>query len=399
MSKNIDRRKFLRLSAVAGTGVLLLPEVAKASVLKETDENPEGSRQQKIPTRILGKTGIEMPILSMGVMRADNPSVLRAAYQSGIFHYDTAHGYQNGKNEELVGKFFKDKPRDSFFVATKISSPYPFKDTFETDLDEKLNLSLQRLQMDYVDIFYAHALKGTEEVTNDRLIAALKKIKSEGKARFIGFSTHAHKVEQIDAAIQAGIYDVILLSYNFKLNNLKETEDAIERGVKAGIGFVGMKCMTGGVEDTQGKKIINAQACLKWVWQNKHITTVIPGFSSYDQLDECLAAVHDLELSAQEKEYIAWLREEEMLYCQQCEQCLSQCRKHLPIPDIMRAYMYTYGYKYPALSKETLAEIQLPEDTCSGCTSCTVRCPSGFDVEKKIAAILPVMQIQDVFLT
>lgn len=202
-------------------------------------------------------------------MRADNPSVVRGAYNSGIFHFDTAHGYQNGRNEELLGNFFEDKPRDSCFIATKIKFNYPLSDNFEEDLNDRLKISLERLKMDYVDIFYAHAFSKTEEVNDERVKNALQKIKDDGKARFIGFSTHAHKPELIHAAVDAGIYDVILLSYNFKLKNLPETEEAIERAAKAGIGLVVMKSMTGAKEDADGKKKIDAQACLKWVWKKQ----------------------------------------------------------------------------------------------------------------------------------
>lgn len=393
--KNINRRDFFRFSATVGAGALFVPGMATSALSTSTFLKEE----DKIPVRPLGKTGVQLPILSMGVMRADNPNVLRAAYNSGIFHFDTAHGYQNGRNEEMVGSFFEGKPRDSYFIATKVKSKYPLEDDFEQSLEERLATSLKRLKTDYVDIFYTHALSKTAEVTDERIIAAMKKIKAGGKARFIGFSTHAHKPEMIDAAIRTGIYDVILLSYNFKLKNLEETEAAMERAAKAGIGLVVMKSMTGGAEDADGKKKINAQACLKWVWRNKHVTTIIPGFSNYDELDECLAAVQKPELSPGEQEYLAELKDREMLFCQQCGTCLSQCPSKLPIPDIMRAYMYTYGYKYAQLSKETLAELNLSGDVCSGCTSCRVTCPSGFNVSGKIAAVMPALDIPVEFLS
>ncbi len=388
---NIDRRNFLRISATAGAGAFLInPAEALAGI--------KTGNASKIPTRKLGRTGLELPVLSMGVMRADNPSVLRAAYNSGIFHFDTAHGYQNGKNEELVGNFFKGKPRDSFIVATKCKGNYPFSDTFEKEFEEMLETSLKRLQMDYVDIFYAHALQEVDEVKDPRLLSILTKFKNEGKTRFIGFSTHANKPEQIDAAVEAGIYDVILVSYNFKLKNLKETEEAIARGVAAGIGFVGMKSMTGGTEDADGNKKIDAAACLKWVWQNEHITTIIPGFTNYDQLDECLTAAADPVLNASEKEYISGLCNQELLYCQNCRQCVGQCTEQLPIPDVMRAYMYNFGYRQPVLSKETLMELNLAENACTSCNSCTVTCTEGFDVKRKIASIVPLKQVPDAFL-
>lgn len=392
-NKRVNRRDFIRLSTTAGVGAMLAPGALAARA-----DQPV-AKENEIPVRTLGRTGVKLPILSMGVMRADNPNVVRAAYNSGMFHFDTAHGYQNGKNEEMLGKFFAGKPRESFFIATKGKIDYPLKEDFEQTYTDLVDLSLKRLGMDQVDLFYAHAFSKPEEVKDPRVIAALTKLKEDGKTRFLGFSTHAGKPELLDAAVEAGIYDVILLSYNFKLSNLKETEEAMERAAKAGIGLVAMKTMTGGTEDAEGKKKINAQACLKWAWKNEHITTIIPGFSNFDELDECLAAAHTPELTSGEQEYLASLCGQEMLYCQQCGKCRTQCPEHLPIPDIMRAYMYAYGYKYARMSKETLEELNLAPDICSNCTTCQVTCPSGFDVSAKIAAITPVMQVPNEFLT
>jgi len=392
-NKSVNRRDFLRLSATVGAGALIIPGTTASTFTKET------VKANEIPVRTLGKTGIKLPILSMGVMRADNPNVVRAAFNSGIFHFDTAHGYQNGRNEEMVGTFFQGKPREDYFIATKVKIDYPLKDNFEQRLNEMLDLSLQRLKMDYVDIFYAHAFDRVEEVTDEKMIAAVKKVKEDGKARFIGFSTHSHKPEQIHAAVEAGIYDVILVSYNFKLRNLKETDEAIERAGKAGIGIVAMKTMTGAREDAEGNKKVNAQACLKWAWNNPYITTAIPGFTNYDELDECLAAAQSPELTSGEQEYLASLLDKEMLFCQQCGQCKAQCPENLPIPDMMRAYMYAYGYKHSQLSKETLLELNLPDSICTNCSTCKVECPSGFNVAQKIATITPVMNIPSEFLT
>lgn len=394
-NRSVNRRDFIRLSATAGAGALLIPNTTAASTIQSATQKKAG----EIPVRTLGRTGLEMPILSMGVMRADNPNIVRAAYNSGLTHFDTAHGYQNGRNEEMLGNFFKDKPRDSFTIATKGKFDYPLKDSFEKDFTDLLDLSLKRLQMDFVEIFYTHALEKPEEVTDKRVIDLLLKFKADGKIKYIGFSTHAHKPELIDAAIEAGIYDVILLSYNFKLDNLKETDEAIARGVKAGIGFVAMKTMTGGSEDAEGKKPINGQACLRWAWRNENITTAIPGFTNFDLFDDCLVAAKSSQLTIEDKEYLVMLCGKELLYCQQCGKCTDECAEHLPIPDLMRAYMYAYGYKNAGLSKETLLELNLADNACKKCEKCKVNCTSGFNVSEKIAAITPIINIPDVFLT
>ena len=392
--KNINRRKFLSVSALAGAGVVVAPQMAMSAVKENTGKKDE----QTIATRILGNTGMEIPILSMGVMRADNPAVVRAAYNTGLTHFDTAHGYQNGKNEEMLGSFFKGKDRSTFTIATK-GKPNLKSENFEQEYEELLNTSLRRLQVDYVDIFYAHAPGGLEEFSDSRLINMLKKFKEEGKIKHIGFSTHANKPEQIDAAIAAGIFEVCLISYNFKLGILPELNEAIQRGVDAGMGFVAMKTMVGGVEDTEGNKKVDGAACLRWVWQNPNITTAIPGFTSFDLLDNCLEAAYSPELKQVDIEYLADLQKCEMLYCQNCGKCVDTCSKHLPIPTIMRAYMYNYGYKHPSLSKDTLMELALSGNECSDCSSCSVKCPSGFNVANKIAAITPIVNVPSHFLT
>jgi predicted aldo/keto reductase-like oxidoreductase len=390
--ERINRRKFLGLSVLAGTGALVAPQTAMASVKEET-------AKAKMDIRVLGKTGLKMPILSMGVMRADNPAVVRAAYNSGITFFDTAHGYQKGRNEEMLGEFFKDKDRNSFIIATKVH-PNLSSANFEVEYEEQMNTSLRRLQMDYVDVFYAHAIADMDILSNPRLIKMLKKFKEEGKIKHIGFSTHANKPAQIDEAIKTGIYEVCLISYNFKLGILPELDEAIQRGVDAGIGFVAMKTMVGGVEDAEGKKQVDGAACLRWVWQNPNMTTAIPGFTSFDLLDNCLEAAYRPGLNEADKKYLAGLVEKnELLYCQNCGQCVEQCTKNLPIPTIMRAYMYNFGYRHPSLSKETLESMALNGNDCAGCAECTVNCSSGFKVAEKIAAITPIVNVPSYFLT
>lgn len=244
--KKIDRRKFLQLSAMAGSGALLSVDM-KASPVADIQEPGSG-----MPVRTLGNTGVKIPILSIGIDRPDSRNVIRAAYESGIYHFDSAHIYQNGRNEEQLGQFFDGKPRDSFFVSTKGMFRYPLQDNFEEDLYKKLEISLKRLKIDYFDIYYTHDIRMTEKIKDERILNFLKRIKEEGKTRFIGFSSHDQNPDIIHAAVDTGVYDVGLISYNFKMKNLKENEEAIERAANSGMGLIAMKTMAGGVEDAEG---------------------------------------------------------------------------------------------------------------------------------------------------
>jgi len=110
--------------------------------------------------RTLGKTGIQLPVVSMGVMNADIPGLLRRAYELGIRHFDTAAVYQQGRNEEMVGSVIKELAvRNTVTISTK----QPVRNYRQPDSEVKkrfiegVEASLQRLQMDHVDILYYHA--------------------------------------------------------------------------------------------------------------------------------------------------------------------------------------------------------------------------------------------------
>jgi hypothetical protein len=113
-----NRRKFIKGSIAGLAGASLLPSLMKNKAYAEGPAN-----ETKFIYRTLGKTGIKIPIVSMGVMNTQNPKLVEAAYNAGIVHFDSAANYQQGKNEIMLGEFFKDKPRDSFVLSTKISMP------------------------------------------------------------------------------------------------------------------------------------------------------------------------------------------------------------------------------------------------------------------------------------
>ena len=388
MSNQVNRRNFLKMSVAAGAALAMAPSDihAKKSVISVAD----------LPKRTLGKrTGMELPILSMGVMNADNISVVRAAYNSGIILFDTANGYQNGRNEEMLGEFFADKPRDSFFLATKErtstgeGAAEKFLESFE--------ISMKRLQLSYVDILYCHGLGNAEQVNNAPILEALDKLKKDGRIRNTGLSTHSNEATVINAAVDNGNYDVILVSYNYTKNNA-ELASAIERAAKAGLGMVAMKTMAGGFLDREKTKKVNTRAALKWVLQNENIHTAIPGFTSFDMLEESIEAASNLNFTEDEKTYLAMANDMGTMYCQGCNTCHEQCVKGLQIAPMMRAYMYNYGYKNPALAKSVIDELALTGDPCSGCAECSVKCISGFPVAQKVKDIMRLQYVPQDFL-
>ena len=388
----VDRRSFLKTSALGAAGALLT-----AAVPSQAQEKPPKPKQ--IVRRILGRTGLELPVVSMGVMRADNPGLVRAALAAGLVHLDTAHGYQEGKNEEMLGELLKEYPRESFVIASKVQPEGGEGKTAVQGWLAKVDMSLRRLRMDHVDILYLHAIKNREDALAPAMLEALQLARESGRARFVGVSTHKNEPEVIDAAIESGVYDVVLTAVNFKQDHYPEVKNAIGRAAKAGIGIVGMKTMAGGFFDKAKKRPVNCKAALKFVLQDENVCTTIPGITSFEQLAENASVNADLTMNEEEKAGLVSGRLEGGLYCQGCEHCVPGCPKGLPIPDMMRAYMYTYGYRDLALAQSVFRSLGISGNPCEGCSSCGAGCVKGFDVAGRIADVSRVSSIPTEFLS
>ena len=164
--KNKSRREFLKKSMTGAVGLSLFPSVIKG---KKKEEIAKANNKKKLIYRTLGRTGIRVPVVSLG---ATNPNVTKAALDAGITYLDTAHRYGSGSHETMLGGVLKGRPRDSFIIATKITTMVDYKTgllfknitpaEFKADFNKKMELSLKRLQLDYVDILYLHGLNNPQ---------------------------------------------------------------------------------------------------------------------------------------------------------------------------------------------------------------------------------------------
>lgn len=389
---NMKRRTFFRSGIAGAAGITMIGNSAFAGTVRP-DEG-------EIVYRTLGKTGLRVPVVSFGVMRSDNSSLVRAAWDGGMKMFDTAHGYMNGRNEEMLGGFFSTVPRESFFVATKVKpagvdsrTGLPSRETTSEDFLQKFDLSLKRLRIEYVDILYMHSAESVEMVRHKEIVKTMLDLKKQGKVRFIGISTHKNEPLVINTMVEDGIWDVVLTSYNYRQTYLDEMNSAIEKAAAAGMGIVAMKTMAGGWLDRERTKPVNAQAALRWVISNPGVHTTIPGITAFDQLETDLKVMRDIVLTDQDKSELVAEAGLPGLYCNACSKCVPGCPNNLPIPELMRAYMYAYGYRNAGMASELLSQTAAGADPCSGCSSCSATCVRGFDLRDKISDISRLVNV------
>ncbi len=398
-----NRRQFLKKGVKSAALAAILPASINPKNVPGNDVKPE----EKFVYRTLGRTGIKVPIVSMGTGDTDNQNLIKAALDSGITLLATSIFYANGNNEKMIGELAKGRDRNSIVIMT---SGWPggvnhkeglFTEEAETEPYIKTcEDSMKNLGVDYIDIFLLPFAAKRESVFYEPLLKAMEHIKKTGMAKYIGIATHSWEPEAINAAVEVGIYDIAMVAYNFKKTNIREINEALENAVKAGLGIIAMKTMAGAYWDKEKTLPINTRAALKWALQNENIHTAVPGITTFDQLSEDLAVMSDLNLTDEEKAdlKLAQRNTEHGIYCQQCGDCIEQCPELLDIPTIMRSYMYAYGYRNISNAKLTLSSANISTLSCTDCESCPVDCAMGFDIKQKIMDIARLNNVPDDFL-
>jgi len=393
--KLINRRHFMKSSVAGMAGFICHPFTDK--------REGESQKERKLICRTLGKTGIRVPVIGMGILSSGSPDLMRAALDAGITHFDsTAAQPQQMRNEEMIGEVLTGVPRESVVFGTKIhlfpdyKTGLYTKTVTEDDFLKKLDMALKRLKMEYVDIVYHHMVSRRESAFYEPVMKAMEKAKKAGKARFLGITTHSNVPEAVHAAADSNFYEIVMASYNYKQKNHRQVKEAIAKAADAGLGVVAIKVIRGGLEE--GEKPVNPCASLKWVLQDSNVHATIPGFSNFEEMREDLSIMEDLNLTEAEKNDLKRGISIPGLCCQGCGQCLPLCCAELPIPDLMRAYMYAYGYCQPALAQSLIASLDLPRHVCEDCSSCPIECLNEWNIKGKIHDIIRLRDVSSGFL-
>jgi L-glyceraldehyde 3-phosphate reductase len=316
----------------------------------------DSTRYDSMPYRRTGRSGLDLPAVSLGLWHNfgdDVPfdrqrDILRRAFDLGVTHFDLANNYgpPYGSAETNFGRHLADdfRPyRDELVISSKAGwdmwpGPYGQGGGSRKYVLSSLDQSLQRLGLDYVDIFYSHRPDPTTPL--EETMGALHTAVQSGKALYAGISSYSPQMTAEAARILADLGTPLLIhqpSYSM-LNRWIETEGLLDTLAEVGAGCIAFSPLAQGMltdkyldgvpegsRASQGKSLdqgmiteqylthvraLNeiarsrgqslAQLALSWALRDPRVTTVLIGASSVRQLEQNIGALQNLDFSDEE---------------------------------------------------------------------------------------------------
>jgi L-glyceraldehyde 3-phosphate reductase len=312
--------------------------------------SPEPNRYARMVYRQCGASGLKLPVISLGAWETfggyRGPEVTRdcifAAFNLGITHFDLANNYGRppGRAEMVVGQIISEMPRDELIISTKAGFPMwpgPYgQGCSRKSLLASIDQSLQRLGLDYVDIFYAHRMD--PETPLEETLGALDQIVRAGKALYAGLSNYSAKMFE-EAIGLTGLAPIIVEQSSYSLLNRRIEPELLPcaRRLGAGVvafsplaqGLLGEKYLQGIPEDSRigktwtpeqraivGPAVLQKvgrlneiakkrgqtlpQMAIAWILRRPEITSVLIGASEVSQVQENVKALEKLQFSDEE---------------------------------------------------------------------------------------------------
>jgi L-glyceraldehyde 3-phosphate reductase len=310
--------------------------------------------------RRTGRSGLDLPLLSLGFWHNfgdDRPietqrAIMHRAFDLGITHFDLANNYgpPYGASERNAGRILSEdfaSYRDELVISSKAGwdmwpGPYGQGGGGRKYMLSSLDQSLERLGLDYVDIFYSHRFDPTTPL--EETAAALDTAVRQGKALYVGISSYGAEDTRTMAGLLRELGTPLLIhqpSYSM-LNRWIETEGLLDATAEVGAGVIGFTALAqglltpkyldgvpegsraskgtsfdtswltdevlekvralNGIAERRGQSL--SQLALAWALRDERVTSLVIGASSVDQLEQNVGALERLDFTADELDEI-----------------------------------------------------------------------------------------------
>lgn len=293
--KKIDltRREFIKTTGAVTAGVILAPAAACSS-------SPFDAKG--IPTTILGKTGVRIPKMVLGLgsrfMAADEDTglkILETALENGLYYWDTAAIYKNDVqfSEERIGKILN-PIRNKIFLSTKVS------DRKADDAKRTVETSLKRLNTDYIDLYQIHSITTEEEVKQfgdkDGVLPVLQKFREEGVIRNIGFTGHT-SASAMKLAAEMYDFDTMLIALNHQQKDQPFEEQPVPFAAQKGMGVLAMKV----IRPRETVNGLSVEDLIKYALSLKGVTAAVIGTDSVEVLKKNIETIKSFQPLSDER--------------------------------------------------------------------------------------------------
>lgn len=446
--KDISRRDFLKVLGAAGVATAGITSCARSSESTEGEVPADGMTYRTNPT-----TGDHVSLLGYGMMRLPSESGRSAregaeevidqemvnrlvdyAIAHGVNYFDTSPAYCKGLSERATGIALSRHPRNSYFVATKLSNFAPQTWSKEASIAMYRN-SMKELQVDYIDYLLLHGIgmgSGMEEFENryirNGVLDFLLEERKAGRIRNLGFSYHGD-VRVFDYLLSRHDeyrWDFVQIQLNYidwrfaKQINARNTNAEYLYGelAKRDIPVVVMEPLLGGrlanvpehiarrlLEREPGRSV--ASWAFRFAGSMPRVLTVLSGMTFMEHLQDNLRSLAPLQpLTDEEQDFLQKTAERMVqlhtIPCNDCKYCMP-CPYGIDIPAVLlhynkcisegnvisdpadteykkarRAFLVGYDRSVPKLRQA---------DHCIGCNQCSPHCPQRIDIPSELHRI------------
>ena len=447
MEKNIDRREFIRKAggtalAIGGLGVIAGCAHKGSS---SQASNPAGPSDDAagMTYRTNKVTGDKVSILGYGCMRwpmikdaedkdiIDQEAVNRLvdhALENGVNYFDTSPVYLQGQSETATGIALKRHPRESYFIATKLSN---FSNYSRENSMLMYRKSFENLQTDYIDYYLLHSIGGggmaafNARYVNNGMLDFLMEERKAGRIRNLGFSFHGN-TDSFDEFLKLHEkyhWDFVQIQLNYvdwthaggRNANAQYLQAELD---KRGIQSVIMEPLLGGrlakvpehiadrLKEREPQKSVASWA-FRFAGTHEGVLCVLSGMTYMEHLQDNLKSYSPLvPLTESDLAFLEETAELMQKYptvpCNDCKYCMP-CPYGIDIPAILlhynkcvnegeiagstasedykkarRAYLVSYDRAVPKLRQAS---------RCIGCNTCVSHCPQNIDIPKELHRI------------
>ena len=440
MTDNINRREFIKTAGMAGLAMSGLSALAGCS---DTPGEVAAGENAQMTMRTNPGNGDKVSILGYGCMRwpmikdeegkdiVDQEAVnslVDYAIEHGVNYFDTSPVYLQGQSEQATGIALRRHPRESYFLATKLSN---FSNSTRENSMLMYRKSFENMETDYFDYYLLHSIGGggveafNKRYVDNGMLDFLMEERKAGRIRNLGFSFHGDK-DSFDAFMELHEkyhWDFVQIQLNYvdwrHAGSWNTNAEYLQAELdKRGIPSVIMEPLLGGrlakvpqhiadrLKEREPQRSVASWA-FRFAGTHPGVLCVLSGMTYMEHLQDNLSNYSPLipltqdELNFLEETAIL-MQEYPTIPCNDCKYCMP-CPYGIDIPAILlhynkcvnagevagskesenyrkarRAYLVSYDRAVPKLRQAA---------RCIGCGQCTSHCPQSIDIPREIRKI------------